>query len=52
MATAPPATLVLLNGMKIDCEILSADERSVRIRDGGGAVRDFPRADVARIDIK
>lgn len=50
--TATTATLVLLNGMKIECEILSADERSVRIRDGGGAVREFPRADVARIDIK
>lgn len=50
--TATTTTLVLRNGMKIDCEILSADERSVRIRDGGGAVREFPRADVARIDIK
>lgn len=51
-ATATNAAVILLNGMKIECEVLAINEQSVRIRDASGTERELSRADVARIDFK
>jgi len=45
-------TIVLANGMKIAGEGLTMTEKSVRFRDAAGTEREFPRADVVRIDFR
>lgn len=51
-AGATDAVIVLLNGMRIECQILAINDDSVRIQDASGTERELPRSDLARIDFK
>jgi hypothetical protein len=48
--TEAPATIVLANGMKLPCVILSVDKGNVKVRDAAGNERQFALADLTRID--
>ena len=46
------AVVTLTSGAKVACDILSANENALRIRDDTGAERDVARSEVARIEFK
>lgn len=55
VVTAPAATsatLVLVGGARVDCEIVSVDETSIVVLDARGVQRRLNRADVTRMDLR
>jgi len=49
--TPAPAMVVLGNGTRIECTLLSADDETVKVRSATGKELTFDRVQVTRIDM-